>query len=263
MLKIEFSALGHRTFGREWKGFTPNETFARLYYIYAGEAIINHHGQSFTMTPGSLYLIPPKSGMKFHCPKSYQVGWVHFNISLYGHLDLFETHSSSYVYTGSKEEKRGEQMAELVSLVEREDLFSQFKAKSILFDLVSCFFTFKKTPLSKTDQSLLQRFAPVLDYIDNHLGEKISVNQLAEIAVYEKTYFSTLFKKIYSVSPFTYIQDRKIEKVRSILRSKDTKLSVIAAELGFNDEFHLSKTFKKITGESPSRFRKRMNLLMP
>lgn len=188
---------------------------------------------------------------------------MHFNISLYGYLDIFDIHDFDFFYIPETSEHRHDQMLSLVSSIDRKDMFGQLRAKSILLDIVACFFKFQRYSEVCYDRDKREDFMPVLEYIDKHLGERIRLADLAEIAAYEKTYFSTLFKRIFSISPFQYIQEKRIEKAQSMLRNTDAKLSVIADELGFNDAFHLSKTFKKMTGESPSDFRERIPRQMP
>jgi hypothetical protein len=98
ILRISFSRKGDKALGREWTGISNNEPYARLYYIVDGEAEIWHHMEKFVLIPGQLYLIPPKSCMRFRCMDHFTVVWVHFNLSLYGYLDLFESQNFSFVH---------------------------------------------------------------------------------------------------------------------------------------------------------------------
>jgi transcriptional regulator GlxA family with amidase domain len=102
-----------------------------------------------------------------------------------------------------------------------------------------------------------------LNHIEKHLGEKLSVTELAKKVSLERAYFSTLFSKIFKISPALYINRKRIERAQKLLCETDLKLEALAQELGFTDAFHLSKTFKKFTGVSPSEFRKRKANLIP
>ena len=263
MLKIVFSAKGETVVDKKWKAQDREEGFARLYYVHSGNATIWHHGQQFDLTPHQIYLIPPKSNMRYQCNNSCEIAWVHFNTSLYGHLDLFKLQDFSFVHIPENHKSIHKQMQEMIFLLEQEDMFSQLRSKSLLLELVSLFFKFQHQQAHELNNDKITRLTPVLNYIDSHLGEQIRLAKLAKLASYEKTYFSTLFKQVFSISPIAYIQNKRIEKAKSLLRNTNAKLEAIAQDLAFKDAFHFSKTFKKITGEPPSEFRKKISQRMP
>lgn len=65
------------------------------------------------------------------------------------------------------------------------------------------------------------------------------------------------FKKAYGTTIHQYILSKKIAKAKfQILNFPDIKLYEIAENLGFYNEFHLSKVFKKIVGVSPAQYKR-------
>lgn len=91
-------------------------------------------------------------------------------------------------------------------------------------------------------------FNPQLFFTAGELAERLFVS--------DRT-LRNKFNKIYGKTPYQYQIDTKLEKA-SILMLEYPKMPLkeIAANLGFCDEFHLSKTFKKKFGIPPSKFRK-------
>lgn len=263
MLKIVFSAKGHLILDKAWTGRVYNEEYARLYYIIDGEAEIWHHGEKFSLSPGNLYLVPPQSNMRYHCRDSFEIVWVHFNIAIYGHLDIFELQSPFYMHIPQDPDAKRNEMLKLISLLDFDDIGSQLQAKSLLLDIISSFFYLKRTKINNLDHYKINRLYPVLDYIDENLDKPIKLAELAKLAHYEQTYFSALFKRFVGISPIKYIINKRVDKAKIQLRNTNQKLSAIADDLGFIDAFHFSKTFKKITGESPSEFRQNMPQLIP
>ena len=75
--------------------------------------------------------------------------------------------------------------------------------------------------------------------------------------------FSRAFSKCFGTGPAEYVRRKKIDMARTFLGDSDKKLDDIAEELGFTDAFHLSKTFKKFAGKSPSEFRKMRCEIIP
>jgi len=164
MLKIVFSTRGHRALDKNWKGRYSGESFARLYYIVAGEGEIRHHGEKIILTPGRFYLIPTRANMSHSCEKSCEIVWIHFNISLYGHIDIFDIHSFSFAHIPEDHEQAFTDMVELLSLLDRQDIYSQLRSKAILFDIISSFFKFQPSSKSYQNQEQLNRLTPVLNY---------------------------------------------------------------------------------------------------
>lgn len=93
-------------------------------------------------------------------------------------------------------------------------------------------------------------------YIDENLGESITLNELCQITALSKTYFCQLFKLIKKKTFVEYLNERRIAKARDLLKTSKEPIQSIAEQLGFYSASHFSITFKKHTGISPSAYRK-------
>ncbi len=62
------------------------------------------------------------------------------------------------------------------------------------------------------------------------------------------------------ISPINYIQQLRIKKAKEMLKSDYSKISLIAETVGYSNIYHFSKTFKQITGYSPTEYDKKSNL---
>jgi len=92
-------------------------------------------------------------------------------------------------------------------------------------------------------------------YIHNNLQKDITLEELAKEANLSKYHFCRQFKKHIGISPMKFIMSRKITRAKELLRREDTTISMIAAELGFNDISSFSEKFKKLTDITPTQFR--------
>lgn len=93
-------------------------------------------------------------------------------------------------------------------------------------------------------------------------GEQMSMNWSSLISDelhYEYNYLSNLFSSVEGITLEQYILRQKIEKVKELLTYDELTLSEIAWKLGYNSVAHLSSQFRKITGFSPSNFKKLRN----
>ena len=96
----------------------------------------------------------------------------------------------------------------------------------------------------------------VREHIEAHLDQKIRVTDLARIAGLSTPHFSRAFKRGLGVAPQQYAVRQRIGKATRLLRDTDLKLSEIAQAAGFADQSHFAKCFARITGTSPSAFRR-------
>lgn len=103
-----------------------------------------------------------------------------------------------------------------------------------------------------------QDIMKMITYIQQHIGhkEKLTLEALASEFSISKNYLGEYFKKQTGISLQDYILDYKLKLVETRLKYSNTRLKEIAFELGFNDESHLSKLFKKYKQMTPSQYKK-------
>lgn len=96
----------------------------------------------------------------------------------------------------------------------------------------------------------------VMKYVDEHFGERISLEQVADEVFLSKPYLSTLFKKETGKKFSSYLQEVRLEKSSGLLRSSRLTVGEIAETAGFFDSAHFSRAFKEYYGCSPLEYRK-------
>jgi AraC-like DNA-binding protein len=96
----------------------------------------------------------------------------------------------------------------------------------------------------------------VRKYLAEHLADKIGNSDIARRMGSSVSSVFRRYKAAAGESPMRTLAAMRISAVKNLL-SKGEPLKSIAAQTGFFDEFHLSKTFKRLTGVPPSRFMER------
>lgn len=96
----------------------------------------------------------------------------------------------------------------------------------------------------------------VLDHIDAHLGEDISLKALAREAGLSRHHFAKAFKAGLGMSPHRYIGERRVHRAKELLLDRSRSITDVALDLGFASHSHFTDTFRKATGITPSRYRK-------
>lgn len=106
------------------------------------------------------------------------------------------------------------------------------------------------------EDEYIRRIHKVQDYIEEHFGESMSIEELAEVAGFSKYHFSRIFRGILRESVAHYVNRIRMERALFLLaHRKDKNMTDIAYELGFTDSAIFSRAFQNWYHISPSKYR--------
>lgn len=106
------------------------------------------------------------------------------------------------------------------------------------------------------DRSANREIAAVMEYVSEHLARDISLKSAAAHVNLSESYLSHLFKREMKESFTDYLQKKRMEKARSLLRETKDSTSLIAVQCGYEDYSYFCRVFKKSTGQTPKEYRK-------
>ena len=96
----------------------------------------------------------------------------------------------------------------------------------------------------------------VISYIDDNLGDKITLNDLADCAKMSEKYFCTFFKNQAGCTPIEHINRVRIERACELMTRHNMSVTDAAFETGFESLSYFIRRFKKQMGVSPSEYKK-------
>jgi AraC family transcriptional regulator len=96
----------------------------------------------------------------------------------------------------------------------------------------------------------------VAAYIDNHLGEQISLAMLAQLARLSPHHFCRAFKKSFGVPPHRYHNGRRIERAKALLVKRGSSVTDTGLTIGFSETSSFSAAFRRETGLTPTEYRR-------
>ncbi|MDF2511364.1 MAG: AraC family transcriptional regulator [Herbinix sp.] len=112
-------------------------------------------------------------------------------------------------------------------------------------------------PDQKCQEEYIRRIHKVQDYINQHLGQALSIEELANAAGFSKYHFSRIFQGILQEPLAHYVNRIRMENALFLLAHRaDKNMTDIAYELGLSDSAVFSRAFKKYYGISPKEYRK-------
>jgi AraC family transcriptional regulator len=94
----------------------------------------------------------------------------------------------------------------------------------------------------------------VVDYIHAHLDRDLSLKELAAIVQMSAHYFSQLFKQSTGITPHQYVIHCRIERAKELLMQRKLTISDVAKVVGFVDQSHFHRHFKRLVGITPKAF---------
>lgn len=149
----------------------------------------------------------------------------------------------------------------IVKELDDQQLGYELSIKSHLYRIITLLLrNYVAQVLTANDHTLrmknLQRFAPILQYIEATYQEELSVEALAEMAGLSRYHFSRLFKELTGRSITEYVNGIRIGRAEYLLYNTTLTISEIALAAGFHDIYYFSRIFKKYKNLAPTAMRK-------
>lgn len=94
-----------------------------------------------------------------------------------------------------------------------------------------------------------------LDYIEEHIGEDIKIEELAETAALSLFYYQRLFTRLVNKPVREYIKLRRMSRASEVLQNKKHRILDIALEYGFGSHETFTRAFKETYGITPEQYR--------
>ncbi len=105
-------------------------------------------------------------------------------------------------------------------------------------------------------QKMNKTVSSIINYISKNYERNMPLEEIADAVGLSPNYICSLFKKEMGVNLFHYIMEFRINRAKELLMSTNMKSYEIADKTGFSDESYFSRSFKRITGQSPVEFKK-------
>jgi AraC family transcriptional regulator len=99
----------------------------------------------------------------------------------------------------------------------------------------------------------------VVEFIEEHLAEEISLASLAELVNLSLFHFARAFKQSFGVPPHRYHSARRMDRARSLLQRPALSVTQIGVQTGFRETSSFTRAFRRFTGVTPTEYRRHRN----
>lgn len=115
----------------------------------------------------------------------------------------------------------------------------------------------RSLPAQSGRRARVEKLKRVLTFLGEHYAEKLTVEQLAELAELSADHFYKFFKTYVRMPPMEYLNYLRVQKSLLLLSGRrELSVTDIALQVGFYDGSHFAKLFRKYLGQSPVQYRK-------
>lgn len=169
---------------------------------------------------------------------------------------LFERAKGGLAFTGDTKRKAGEQLKRLTSLSHFEQLICLLQVFQLLAtseDVIAL----EARPIAEASVfKEQQRLQQIYHYVETHYTEPIDVHAVAGLVHLSTPAFCRYFKKATHLTYTDFVNQYRINQAKKILLQQES-VTQACYDSGFDNLSYFNKTFKRLTGENPSAFRKR------
>lgn len=229
----------------------------RFLYVRSGKGRLWALGKELELVPGTLCILLAGTPHRVAVDPGevLNIQWCHFHAS-YGDRDIYRTLNLPISVWVENKSAVSQLFDRLIQELKKDQLTSRLRVKAIMLELVSMYLEELPKGIGKVYPTQeLQKIDTVLQYIDEHMAENITVEELARQVYLHPNYFIVFFKAMLGYSPIQYVNHRRMETAKALLLQPECNVSDVAARVGMQI-YYFSRMFKAHTGLTPSRYRK-------
>lgn len=254
--------------------------FYRLYLITKGKGRVYINQKVYELLPGQLFFIPKFAFHSYACDDfmehyyicffdettggkgisnpmkmNFQLEATPMDYALMERFMILNPHKSLPAFDPKQYDND-----QNVYTKEEDASISAFpglvESNGILLQLFSRFIT-EECLLFPEANSVYEKLDVVLQYINKHLDQRITVGGLADQMCITPDHFTKVFKRIIGMPPCEYMQMKRIERAQTLLLTSHLSVQEVAEKTGIGNLSQFSRLFSKLVRCSPREYRTR------
>ncbi|WP_285229170.1 AraC family transcriptional regulator [Marinobacter sp. C7] len=226
-----------------------------LIYCTDGKAFLNVAGEPYTVQAGDLLLLPSGASHRYTADPDnpWTIHWVHYT------GPLAEDFRNYMGFDGPTRIRHLGRQPRL--LVDFNGLLSVrqtgFRTRGLIHAANRLRQLLAAVPLNvdETSQERRAELDTIHNYMREHLEERLTLEQLAELAGLSPAHFATRYREQTGSSPIQHFLHLKVERACQMLDTTGLSFADISRRLGYDDAYYFSRLFKKVMGQSPRDYR--------
>ncbi len=234
----------------------------RPHYIFAHyycEVTLTCGGQTFQIPPGGCVLITPHTAHWLHCAQDLTHDWLHLNPEAEALISRYDVPINTPFYPNISRV-----ISALLQKMETE-FYSSKSFKEDLLDLYVHEFLIRLQRSEKEaasafafSESTVKKMTAARKTILSASEKNWTLREMALLASFSPSRFHTIYKALFGTTPTKDLINMRINLAENLLCSRpNLTLAEVAEMVGYNDQYHLIRQFKTVTGQTPGKYRER------
>lgn len=262
-LESKIHAVDNRKETANWSTFRCNP-FAALWYVHKGEFILHIDGETHSIAPGTMILIPPGCPFQASIKKEHDIVrilLIRFDIFAANQLNWFHLYRLPLIPKFDHKQFHAKFFLRMIFDFRRHSGLHMLRCTS-MFNLLFCSLlerNFREiTQAPEAYSSKYFKVAGIVQWMGNRLNRPLTRQDIAREIHLTPDHMNALFKSVMGVPPLQYLNQMRVDKAKMLLLETDMPVSDIGRAVGIEDALYFSRMFKKHAGISPSQFRKNL-----
>lgn len=271
-------SLGHACTQNPWGHRDISSPFVRLYYIKKGRAVLHLPEGDVEATAGHVYLIPVYVPHSYECDPGFEFyylfvfQWLERGVSVFQAYDfpyevrsneatqlLFENYCNLYPQLNLPSEDAAKFDAhpsyrEYVQAYMQMAHHERLQLHGLVEILFSYFVKHARPRAVMSDE----RMAGLMRYVQEHIAEPLSTEELAQVACVTKCHLIRMFRTALGVTPLHYITQCKVQRAQTLLLRTELSVRQVGEAVGVKDVSYFIRLFRRQLGFTPQEYREKL-----
>lgn len=232
-----------------------------MHFVISGKGLYEVNGTTYPLRGGQVFLITP-GAMTYYCADGkdpWQYTWVGFggrNVPAYlNHIGFAP--DRPVLDCGMPPEIYQELIREMLGNRELT-LANEVRRAGCLYQLFSLMIRMQYQAPRARGGSYDYPYEAYVEYAQEYIAQNFREARVSDVAGYigiNRSYLTSIFKKLLGVSPQEYLVRYRLEKARQLLRETDQSIQAVSEQVGYASPLTFSKMFKRYFQESPRTYR--------
>lgn len=228
--------------------------FSRILLGVRGGNRYKMSGRWVELSPGTALLIPTGTLVDCENRSGAELYWMYMRVDYAGCVDLFQlVQIPEYRLSLGNAAKF---FRCLIKEFNTPGVSHRLQGISCLLEMLIPFFRNAVVSLKDGRFPQLQQLLPAIRYIDSHIGQRLTLSELAATVYLSPNYFCNVFSSAMGISPIAYINQRRITYAKEYLLLTTLPVQKIAPMVGIENPFYFSNLFRKLVNLSPLQYRR-------
>lgn len=235
----------------EMKSRKLHNTFG---YITHGGVVFSTMTENVTANEGDIVFIPEGSRYVSHWDGDSDIRFYSLDFLMpKKSVNLWRNMKLQRI-DGAPNEELGALIKKMCACAEEGDA-GHLQAFGLFYQMVAMVLPYMKTA---STQNLPQPLQNAVAYIEANYTTITSVREIASACFLSESRLYHLFREHLNISPISYLNNMRVHAAVELLANPEMSVQQVAEQLNFHSEYYFRKTFQKVTGELPSKLRRKL-----